>query len=213
MMTETVSSTNRPPTIASTISCLVRRRRRPARRRSTSEPVSPMNTMAGGALNHRKPRPAPTSARAEHRELARAGHVVELQVVGEDRVADEIGDQREHAGRDDHRHDGEAVEPVGQVHRVGGADHHQDRRTAGRRQPSGISTSLRNGTASAVAQRRRGEAHDDPDGRDAGRSATWPQQLDACRARPWGCAWSPSGSRRRSRCAPKPSVTTSTTQT
>ena len=27
-----------------------------------SEPVSPMNTMAGGALNQRKPRPAPTSA-------------------------------------------------------------------------------------------------------------------------------------------------------
>ena len=28
---------------------------------SASEPVSPMNTIAGGALNHRKPSPAPTS--------------------------------------------------------------------------------------------------------------------------------------------------------
>ena len=27
-----------------------------------SEPVSPMNTMAGGALNQRKPNPAPQSA-------------------------------------------------------------------------------------------------------------------------------------------------------
>ena len=72
-----------------------RPRWRRARRRVDSEPVSPMNTMAGGALNQRKPRPAPTSAPQKHRELAGAGDVVELQVVGEDRVADEVGDQRE----------------------------------------------------------------------------------------------------------------------
>jgi hypothetical protein len=43
---------------------------------------------------------------------------VDLQVFGEHRVADEIGDQAEGGGRDHHRHDGEAVEAVGEVHRV-----------------------------------------------------------------------------------------------
>ena len=61
-MTETVSSTNRPPTIASTSSCLVTTATAPSAPPIDSEPVSPMKTMAGGALNHRKPSPAPTSA-------------------------------------------------------------------------------------------------------------------------------------------------------
>jgi hypothetical protein len=43
---------------------------------------------------------------------------VDLQIVGEDRVADEIGDEAEGARRDHHRHDGEAVEPVREVHRI-----------------------------------------------------------------------------------------------
>ena len=62
MMTETVSTTNRPPTIISTISCLVATATAPSAPPSASEPVSPMNTAAGGALNHRKPSPAPISA-------------------------------------------------------------------------------------------------------------------------------------------------------
>ena len=61
-MTDTVSSTNRPPTMASTSSCLVMTLMAPSAPPIDSEPVSPMNTMAGGALNHRKPRPAPTRA-------------------------------------------------------------------------------------------------------------------------------------------------------
>ena len=59
---------------------------------------------------------------AQHRELAGAGDVVDLQIVGEHRVAGEIGDHAEARRRDHHRHDGETVEPVGQVHRVAGAD-------------------------------------------------------------------------------------------
>ena len=59
---------------------------------------------------------------AQHRELAGAGDVVDLQIVGEARVAGEIGDDAEAQRRDHHRHDGEPVEAVGEVHRVAGAD-------------------------------------------------------------------------------------------
>ena len=62
MITETVSSTNRPPTIARTNSCLVITATTPSAPPKDNEPVSPMKTLAGGALNHRKPRPPPTSA-------------------------------------------------------------------------------------------------------------------------------------------------------
>ena len=48
--------------MASTISCLVATAMAPSAPPSASEPVSPMKIMAGGALNHRKPRPAPISA-------------------------------------------------------------------------------------------------------------------------------------------------------
>src|SRR6185312_16107255 len=58
-ITDTVSSTNNPPTMTNTSSCLVTRLTAPSAPPIASEPVSPMKTMAGGALNHRKPRPAP----------------------------------------------------------------------------------------------------------------------------------------------------------
>src|SRR6185437_11801620 len=61
-ITETVSNTKRPPTMASTISCLTATATAPSAPPSGSEPVSPMNTMAGGALYQRKPRPAPIRA-------------------------------------------------------------------------------------------------------------------------------------------------------
>ena len=77
--------TNSPPTIASTISCLVATATPPSAPPSASEPVSPMKTAAGGALNQRKPRPAPTSAAQEDRQLAGAGDGMQLQVVREAR--------------------------------------------------------------------------------------------------------------------------------
>src|ERR1700728_2337606 len=61
-MTETASSTNRPPITASTISCLVATATAPSMPPSASEPVSPMKIDAGGALNQRKPKPAPSKA-------------------------------------------------------------------------------------------------------------------------------------------------------
>ena len=61
-ITDTASSTNSPPTTASTISCLVATAIAPIMPPSASEPVSPMKIEAGGALNHRKPSPAPITA-------------------------------------------------------------------------------------------------------------------------------------------------------
>ena len=37
----------------------------PKKAPNDSEPVSPINTIAGGALNHKKPNPAPTRAPAK----------------------------------------------------------------------------------------------------------------------------------------------------
>ena len=108
--------------MASTISCLVATAIAPSMPPSASEPVSPMKIEAGGALNQRKPRPGADHRAAQHRQFAGAGDVVDLQIVGEHRVADEIGDQAEACRGDHHRHDGEAVEAVGQVHGVAGAD-------------------------------------------------------------------------------------------
>ena len=61
-ITDTASSTNSPPTMASTISCLMATATVPSRPPSASEPVSPMKIDAGGALNQRNPRPAPITA-------------------------------------------------------------------------------------------------------------------------------------------------------
>src|SRR5215471_12302739 len=61
-ITDTASSTNSPPTMPRTISCLVATAIAPSMPPSASEPVSPMKTEAGGALNQRKPSPAPITA-------------------------------------------------------------------------------------------------------------------------------------------------------
>ena len=94
-ITETASSTNNPPITASTISCLVATAIVPNMPPSASDPVSPMKIEAGGALNQRKPKPGADHRAAQHRELAGAGDVMDLQVIGEHRVADQIRDAEE----------------------------------------------------------------------------------------------------------------------
>ena len=58
-MTEAASKTNKPPVIAKTISCLVIIPIAPNDPPSAKDPVSPINILAGGALNHKKPKHAP----------------------------------------------------------------------------------------------------------------------------------------------------------
>jgi len=60
MITETVSSTNKPPIITKTISCFVIILTAPRELPKDNEPVSPIKIFAGGALYHKKPRHDPT---------------------------------------------------------------------------------------------------------------------------------------------------------
>src|SRR5262249_46638207 len=61
-ITDTASSTNSPPTTQSTTPGWAATATAPSMPPSASEPVSPMKTEAGGALNQRKPSPAPITA-------------------------------------------------------------------------------------------------------------------------------------------------------
>jgi hypothetical protein len=54
---------------------------------SASEPVSPMNTAAGGALYHRNPSPRRSAPAQKIRILARARHIMHAEIVGESRRA------------------------------------------------------------------------------------------------------------------------------
>ncbi len=83
---------------------------------------------------------------AEDRQLAGAGHVRDLQILGELRVAGDVGEDHVGAGGDHHRTDRQAVEPVGEVHGVRGADH--DQRRERHVEPAEIGlTFLKNGMA------------------------------------------------------------------
>ena len=89
----------------------------------------------------RRVEPEKSEPRADHRpahhgKLAGAGHEMDLQIVGEHRIADEIGNPDEARGGDHHRADGEAIESVGQVHGVAGAD--DDEGSQDRKEPAEV---------------------------------------------------------------------------
>jgi len=60
MITETVSSTNKPPIIPKTISCFEIILTAPQDPPNDREPVSPIKIFAGGSLYHTKPKHDPT---------------------------------------------------------------------------------------------------------------------------------------------------------
>ncbi|MNX87242.1 hypothetical protein D3C86_1191580 [compost metagenome] len=75
----------------------------------------------------RRVEPQEAKARADDRaddngKLTRAGHEIDLQVIGKNRVAGEIGDHAEGSGSDHDGHDGKPIETIRQVHRVTRAD-------------------------------------------------------------------------------------------
>src|SRR5689334_11900806 len=98
MTTLSASSTNRPPMIARTNSCLVATAIVPSAPPSARLPVSPMKTVAG-ALD-----------------------VGNAEIFGEPGVAGEVSDQQEGNRGDDHRHGRQPIEPIGQVHRIAEGD-------------------------------------------------------------------------------------------
>ena len=66
--------------------------------------------------------------RQEYRQLAGIFDVGDLQIGREFLIAHQIDDQGEGGGRDHHRHDGEPIQPVGEVDGIGGAGNDEHRR-------------------------------------------------------------------------------------
>ena len=61
-ITDKASTTNSPPIITSTNSCRTITATVPSAAPSANAPTSPINTCAGAALNHKKPKHAPHMA-------------------------------------------------------------------------------------------------------------------------------------------------------
>ena len=61
-MTESVSITNNPPIMNKTSACFIDTAIQPRAEPRDKDPVSPMNTAAGGALYHKNPNPLPIKA-------------------------------------------------------------------------------------------------------------------------------------------------------
>ncbi|QTK78004.1 hypothetical protein AT6N2_C0032 [Agrobacterium tumefaciens] len=55
-------------------------------------------------------------------ELTRAGHKIDLQVIGENRITSEIGNHAERRGGNHHGDDGQTIETIRQVHGIARAD-------------------------------------------------------------------------------------------
>ena len=142
----------------------------------------------------------PDHGAAEDRHLPDSRQIEKVQVLREDAMAGDVGEDRERGGGDERRPDGQAVEAVGQVHAVARRHHDEDREEdvegrevrhevleEGEDEPRRVERRAPRGTARR-ARSPRTSAHEDLS----------PAASAAPRAR--GCASSrPSGSRRRSR--------------
>ena len=62
---------------------------------------------------------------AENEQLARAGDVWQKQVFGIHHAASDIREDAQRGAHHNHRHDGQAIEAVGQVDRIAGAHDNQ----------------------------------------------------------------------------------------
>ncbi len=88
---------------------------------------------------------------------------MDLQIVGKERIADEVGDEAEGGGGDHHRHNGEAVQTVGQVHGVAGAD--DDEGAEGDEEPTKVDLHvLEEGNGERGGERRLADIGDDRGG-------------------------------------------------
>src|SRR5690242_14477765 len=76
----------------------------------------------GRRVEPQESKPSADQSSAHDRKFAGSGDVMDLQVVGEDRIAGEIRDHAKAQRRDDDRNDGQPVEAVGEIHRVASAD-------------------------------------------------------------------------------------------
>jgi hypothetical protein len=83
--------------------------------------------LSGRRIEPQKAQTRPDHRPAKHRQLTGAGHEIDAQIVGEECIARQIGDQPEGGRRDHHRHDGQPIEAIGEVHRIAGPDNNEAR--------------------------------------------------------------------------------------
>ena len=77
--------------------------------------------LRGVGVEPQKGQPRPGHGRAEDQQLARARDVREEQVLGVHRAAGDVGKHAQGRAHHHHRHDGQAIEPVGEVDGIAGA--------------------------------------------------------------------------------------------
>jgi hypothetical protein len=77
----------------------------------------------GRVIEPQKAEAGPQNGAAQHCKLAGVEHEIDLQILGEVRVADRPRDRPEAAGCDHDKPDRETIEPVSEVHGVAGANH------------------------------------------------------------------------------------------
>ena len=112
--------------MTSRISCLMSSATVPSAPPSPSEPTSPMKMSAGWQFHHRKPRLAPTSAPQKIVSSAASDRsLTQLQVLSEHEVRRDVRQRREGRRRNREHADGQAVQTVRQIDRVGCADQHE----------------------------------------------------------------------------------------
>src|SRR6516225_2801443 len=76
----------------------------------------------GRRVEPEKSEPGSGDGAAQHRELSGAGDIMNIEILGKERVADQVGNDTEADGNDDHRHRGQTVETIGEVHGIARAD-------------------------------------------------------------------------------------------
>ena len=116
-------TSNRPPTIASTISCLIGNRDRAAAARpSASEPGVAHEDRGRRRVEPEKPRLAPITAPQSDRQLAGAGDDSGSADIRRTRRCPRDRRMTPKRRRDHDRHDRQTVETVGEIDRVAGTD-------------------------------------------------------------------------------------------
>ena len=101
----------------------------------------------GGCIVPEEPKTRPDKRRAQHGQFARARHKMHLQIIGKNRMTDEIGNQAETGRCNHHRHNRQAVQTVGEINRIGRPDNDEHAGQHKQGKPKGKRTSLKNGMA------------------------------------------------------------------
>ena len=181
-MTDSASTTKTPPAMTSTSSCLVSSARMPSARaeRQGADVAHEHHRRIG--VEPQEAEAGADQRRAEDRQLAGAGDVRHLQILGEAGIAGGVGEDAVGEGRGHHRADRQAVEAVGEVDGIGGADQQH----GGERNVEQAEVDVQMLEEGKVERGVEVGHEDRGRRRRRGRSRT-PSAAASCRAGPWSC--------------------------